>query len=131
MTEITRNCQVTVVTTADGKETSITKNGELFLCGVDAVVRYFDDNANVEITASEKQVSIKRQGDYSMILPLKEGEITDGCLGIGESEGSLRVHTHKLSYAVTGGAFLLKAQYALLFGTERQEMKIRLLAKQI
>ena len=131
MAERIRDCQVTVVTKTDGKETSITKKGELFLDGAEAVVRYFEDNANVEITAKERQILIKRQGDYSMTLPLKEGETLDGSLGIGGSEGSLRVHTHKVSYAVRDGAFLLAAQYVLFFGTEEQEMKIRLLAKEM
>ena len=50
-------------------------------------------------------------------------------IGVGGAMGEVRVFCQKAEYKTKGNAFLLIAQYSLLFGEEEQRTGIRLYAK--
>ena len=124
-----KKCRITVASSADGRENEIVRDGEMEINGLCAKIRYQDGQANVEIAVEKDQAIVTRSGDYDMRLTLRKGEICAGTLGIMGSQGQVFTQTHKLSYSLTERSLLLSAHYDLLFGDERQVMKIRLHAR--
>ena len=45
------------------------------------------------------------------------------------SEGDVEVFAHKVAYSIGRDSLLLSLQYDLLFGSEKQEMKLRILSR--
>lgn len=124
-----KKCRITVASSADGRENEIVRDGEMEINGLCAKLRYQDGQASVEIAVEKDQAIVTRSGDYDMRLTLRKGEICTGMLGIMGSQGQVFTQTHKLSYSLTERSLLLSAHYDLLFGDERQVMKIRLHAR--
>ena len=122
-------CYLTITTTADGVETKVSKTAEMDLEIQSAKLRYQDEGALVNLSVQGECVTIERQGDYTLFLPLTRGETTVGKLGIGGSCGELRLYTHKVQYTITEESLLLLLRYDMLMGEETQEMSLRLLAK--
>ena len=90
---------------------------------------YQEKNAETTLTFEKESVLLERHGDYELLLFLKEEEFSDGSLGLGETFGNLRVYTHKISYSTSKDTLLAYLHYDLIFGEERQEMKLRLYVK--
>lgn len=124
-----KKCRITVASSADGRENEIVRDGEMEISGLCGKICYQDGQASVEIKIEKDQTVITRSGDYDMRLTLCKGEICAGMLGIMGSQGQVFTQTHKLSYSITERSLLLSAHYDLLFGEERQAMKIRLHAR--
>ncbi len=122
-------CVLTITTTTDGQEYTVSYDGELKLLVDGGDIRYQDGQSRVDMEIRPAGVSILRQGDYTLKLRLEEGKRQVGAIGIGGSEGEVFTQTEKLAYSVSERSLLLKAEYALLIGGERQEMKLRLHAK--
>ena len=122
-------CSLTITTTVDGVETNLSKQAEMYLDIQSARIRYHEENAIVDLEVQGEGVTIHRQGDYSLFLPLKSGELTIGELGVGNSKGELRLYTHKVNYTINEESLLLLLQYDMIMGEETQEMKLRLLAR--
>ena len=121
--------KVTITTSADGRENTIVRDGEMELSLQSAFLSYREENAIVMIKFQGDYAEIERQGDYTLRLNLKRNEITKGSIGLGGSEGEIQVITRKLSYSVTKDALLASLHYDLLFGAEIQSMKLRLLSR--
>lgn len=124
-------CHVTITTTVDGVESSISRKGELALDLLSANLRYQEENARVALAWENQSLTIVREGDYTLRLYLKEGKITDGSIGLTGAEGAIQTQTYRLACSVQKQSFLLSAHYGLMIGGETQDMKIRLLAKEI
>ena len=69
---------------------------------------------------------LERRGDYTLSLLLKQGEISNGKLGFGGSVGDIQVKANKVSYSIGKDSLLSSLHYDLIFGEEKQEMKLRL-----
>lgn len=122
-------CVLTITTTADGQEYTLSYDGELKLLIDGADLRYQDGQSSVTMEIRPAGVSVLREGDYTLKLRLEEGKRKSGTIGIGGSEGEVFTQTEKLAYSVSERSLLLKAEYSLIIGSEKQEMKIRLHAK--
>lgn len=122
-------CKITLTTSVDGKEAQIVRTGSVSLSLSKAVVCYREENAELTLIFEKEGVKLERRGDYALSLLLKQGEISKGTLGFGESVGEIRVQAHKISYSVGKDCLLASLHYDLLFGEERQEMKLRLYVK--
>lgn len=117
---------LTIVTTVDGEESRFSCKAEMELSSLSALLRYHDGNADVTISFSREEILIQRVGDYSMRLPLHEGEQTSGVLTLAGNEGRLSVYTHKATYCLRKNALLAQLHYILDFGEEKQEMRLRI-----
>lgn len=126
-----QKCKVSITTTVDGQENSITREGKLFLAVGSALLEYNDQTAVVHLKVDGERAEIERCGDYSMRLVLEKGKLSDGSLGIGDSQGEIRTFAHKINYSIAKNSLLLLLHYDLLIGKEVQKMKIRLTAKMI
>lgn len=126
-----KKCRLTIATSGDGTETSTARKGEMELLPLGATLCYEEENAVVTLKAEKGRVEILRNGDYSMRLAFEEGKTLVGSLGIGGNEGELQTKTHRLAFSVNKDSFLLSLHYALVFGEEKQEMKIRLSAREV
>ena len=124
-----KKCKLTITTTADGQESSILREGEMEITLTSVTLRYREENAYVFIVLQGERVEIERQGDYSLRLHLKRGELTDGSLGIGGTDGTIQTFTHKVAYSTSKDSLLLSLQYDLIISGETQAMKLRLLGR--
>ena len=123
------SCKITLTTAVDGKETQIVRTGSVFLSLCKSIVRYEEDNAELTLIFEKNGVKLQRRGDYALSLLLKQGEECGGTLGFGEAVGDIRVYAHKIGYSLGKDSLLASLHYDLIFGEERQEMKLRLYVK--
>ena len=124
-----RACQVNITTTADGKESRFSCKGTLEAENRSIRLRYADENGETELLSDGVTVTIARQGAYSMRLVLRKGDMCVGKLGISGSEGVVQTQTNRIAYSVKESGVTMALHYALLFGLERQIMKIKIVAK--
>ncbi len=122
-------CRLTITTVADGNESTISRKGEFDLSLEKITVCYREENALVRITLQGEKAEMERRGDYDLSLRLHRGEKTEGCIGMGGSEGAISLYAHKVAYSVGKDSLLLSLHYDLLISGEKQEMKLRLYAK--
>ena len=125
-----QNGFLTIVTAVDGVESRISCKAEMELGPLSAVLRYSDENATVEMHINGNAVGIKRNGDYSMHLLLEEGKRTKGAIAIAGNIGDLVAETERVAYTIGKNSILMQLHYALIFGEEKQDMRIRLSATQ-
>lgn len=125
------NCSVTIITTADGKKTEITRAGVLTVSSSVTSVTYEEEDAHVCVRLENGVVMIERTGGYTLFLRLVKGELTEGTIGISSSQGTVQTKTYRIAYVKKENAFELSLHYDLLFGEERQNIKIRLYAQEI
>ena len=124
-----QECKITLTTSVDGKETQIIKKGSVSISCSKVVVNYQEKNAEFTLIFEKDGVTLERCGDYALSLLLKQGEISEGTLAFGGTVGEIRVQAHKIAYSVSTDALLASLHYDLIFGEERQEMKLRLYVK--
>lgn len=123
-------CCLTIVTSADGRESKVVREGEMLLADDRVEIRYKEESAEFCFSFENGTVSVDRRGDYSLRLRLKKGETLAGTLGIGDSVGEVFTKTTRLQYAINGNSVLFVLRYELLTqGGEPQKMKIRIFAK--
>ena len=124
-----KDCTLTITTVANGEESSIIRKGKMRLLPLFVELIYNEDNACVHLKLENGCAYIERQGDYTLSLCLREGEQTDGKIGILASQGDVVVLAHKVNYSIGSNSLLLMLHYDLLFGEEKQEMKLRVYSK--
>ncbi len=122
-------CKITLTTSVDGKETQIVRTGSISLSLSQTLVRYQEENAVLTLIFEKDSVKLERRGDYGLSLLLKQGEYSNGTLGLNGANGNMRVYAHKISYSIAKDSLLASLHYDLIFGEERQEMKLRLYVK--
>ncbi len=125
-----RKCFLTIVTNADGRETTFSGEAEMQLTPLTAHLRYVQDGATVELRFENRCVTINRQGEYLLFLQLEEGQRFHGKLGFQDNIGEILVETKKVAYAITDKSLLATLSYTLLFDGANQEMKLRLNARE-
>ena len=123
------NCKITITTAVDGQETTVVREGVLSLDLSLISLAYREENAEIFLCFRGEQASIERKGDYGLRLVLKEGEQSEGEIGIGGSNGKMMTYTHRVAYSVTKNSLLASLKYDLLFGDEKQEMRLRIMAR--
>ena len=127
--KIMKKCKVTITTSVDGQENTITRDGEMELSVGEVTLVYREENGATRIHLQGECAEIKRIGDYTMRLGLKRGELADGEIGLGGSSGKIQSFTHRVQYSVTEYSVLTLLRYDLFISGEVQKMQIRLTAK--
>ena len=122
-------CRIVINTTVDGCETQTVREGEMLLTSLSATLVYHEENAEVSVVFENGVAKIERRGDYALSLKLKSGEITQGGIGLGNSQGEIQAYAYKVAYSLGKDSVLAVLHYDLIIGKERQEMKLRLHAK--
>ena len=124
-----RACNLTITTAVDGNEQEFKTKGEMELSLHSAILRYREQNAITQLTLEGNRAKVRREGDYTLFLELEAQTLTDGSLGIGGGEGEIKTYTHKVEYSVGKDSLLAVLHYDLIIGSEKQEMKLRILAR--
>ena len=122
-------CNFKITTTVDGQENTVLRSGQIEELEDGFLLLYNEENAQVSIRLGKGFAVIERQGDYSLHILLKLGKTQEGLLGLGGSQGKVLVQTHHLKFGLDGRAFKLAAGYDLLFGEEKQKMRLHLRAQ--
>ena len=120
---------LTITTTVDGEESRISRVAEMELSSCSARLRYEEQGAFIAIEVADGAVSYVCEGDYGLSLRLLEGKQTEGQLSLGATQGVLLVTTKKVQYNISKSGLLLKMEYTLLFGEEKQEMRLNISAR--
>ena len=123
------DCRLTITTMVNGEESNIIRRGTMQLLPLSAKLSYQDEDAIVHLQLDKNCAYIERKGDYTLSLHLVPEEQNIGHIGIMGSDGEIVVYTHKVAYSIGQDSLLLSLHYDLLFGEEKQEMKLRLLAR--
>lgn len=124
-----RACTLTITSGTDGKEDTFSRSGEMQLSPLKAELFYKEEEGEVRILLEGERVEIRRTGGYSLRLCLEKGKEREGYIGIDGQEGEIQTFTDKIAYSIREDSLLLSLRYYLLIGDEKQEMKIRLLAR--
>lgn len=126
-----KKAKLTINTQVDEQEDmTATFSADMQLSVNSALLSYVDGGAKVTLSLQNGAVNIRREGDYTLNLHLVEGEELPASLGILGNEGRIRTQTKAIHYSITRESLLLSIKYAILFSKEeRQEMKIRLIAR--
>ena len=118
-----------IKTSTDSTETEIVRVGKVEETANGLILRYHEETAEVEIRIYKERADLFRQGDYNLKLPLEQGKKTIGLLGLGGNEGEIEIFTREIFVGNAQGLMLVKLDYDLYFGQEKQEMKLRILIK--
>ncbi len=119
-------CRLTIHTTADDTSSTITRMGKISRLSDRIILSYREENAQVTLLLEKGRAEIERVGDYSLRLLLLPGTVSQGALGVGGSEGVVQTRTRSVEYRQTGKTLHILLEYALLFGEERQEMRLEM-----
>ena len=122
-------CRLTITTVENGEESSILRVGKMQLTPLSAQISYKEADAIIHLSVENNSAQIERKGDYTLSLPLREKQLCKGRIGIMGSEGDVEVFAHKVSYSISRNSLLLSLHYDLIFGEEKQEMKLRILSR--
>ena len=123
--------QITLTTTADGKENTVTHRGKMSLTDSPIRLTYTEEGASVGMEIDNDCVRLIRKGDYELELRLEKGKKSTGKIGFGGSFGDISTFTHSLALSQKEDAILLTLRYDLLISGEIQQVKLRLYAKYI
>ncbi len=121
-------CKIIVCTTTDGVKNKIVRMGKIEECEDGIGLYYREENADVSLFITDKRAEIRREGEYTLHLPLREGECSKGGLGIGGSQGEVEISTHCVKLMRTAEKIDILLKYALLFGEEKQKMQLEITA---
>ena len=124
-----KQCKLTITSAVDGEENSVLRVGEMQLSPLSAQITYREEEAIVHLRLQNNRAWIEREGDYKLFLPLEQDKLCKGSIGILGTEGNVEVFTHKIAYSIGKDSLLLSLQYQLIFGEEKQEMKLRILSR--
>ena len=125
-----KKCDLTLKSIVDGAENLFCVEGRLEDRAGKLKVCYREDPAIVHIIfVAQGEANIDREGDYTLRLPLKQGELTQGELGINGNTGNLGVRTHRIEYTFTEDGLSAQLRYDLLLGDDVQEMDLQIQAK--
>ena len=122
-------CRMTITTSADGVENTIVREGKMELSLSEVILCYREENAFIRMRLQGENAEIERQGDYSLYLTLKRGEICKGEIGIGGNGGEIETYAHKINYSISKDSVLLSLHYDLIISGEKQKMKLRLISR--
>ena len=124
-----KQCKLTITSVVDGEESSILRVGSMQLNPLSAQISYQEEDAIVHLRLENNRAWIEREGDYKLFLPLEQDKLCKGNIGIMGTEGEVGVFAHKIAYSIGKDSLLLSLHYHLLFGEEKQDMKLRILSR--
>ncbi len=128
---ILQACSITITTTADGQETKMIRKGQMALSTLSARIIYQEENAQIDMFFQGDEVTVERKGDYTLRLRLKNGERTVGSIGLGAASGEVETYARKVGYSISENSLLALLHYDLIISGEKQEMQLRIHAKNV
>ncbi len=121
-------CKLTVSTRVDGEENKIVRMGKIEDSEGEIRISYREENAQVRLRILGRRAEILREGDYSLFLPLMQGESTEGTLGISGSKGGLPITTHRVEHSKKNEQTRISLDYELWFCEGSQKMQLEIIA---
>ena len=125
-----KKCYLKITTTIDKEESVFFTEGEMQLTPLGGEIQYNDNSSLVRLLLSKEILFIQRKGDYDLEILLKEGQEMVGKIGLGKSEGEVKVKCYKSCFSIKEKSCLCLCEYVLLFGEEKQRIKLRITARE-
>ncbi len=119
-----KGCALLIKSIVDGKENVFSLDGRIEKSEESIKLYYREQESATQVTFQDGKAWVDREGDYSLQLPLIEGLITQGRLGINGNTGDLDIFTHSLSYSLQNRQLTARLRYDLLLGDNAQEMEL-------
>ncbi|MBQ8406714.1 MAG: DUF1934 family protein [Clostridia bacterium] len=117
-------CVLKIITETNGEKNTVYKLGKAEFDRSFLKITYTDETSYVSIDLNGKKGKIVRQGEYSLELNLEEGKEIASSIGLGIASGEMDVYTSKMQWTKEDQKANLLLDYTLLFGTEKQNIKL-------
>lgn len=119
-----KECALRIKSIVEGQENVFSLGGRIEKSEKDIKLFYQEEESKVQVTFQDGKAWVDREGDYSLKLPLIEGLITQGTLGINGNSGNLDIFTHWIEYSLLNGKLSARLRYDILLGENAQEMEL-------
>ena len=119
-----KKCSLLLKSIVDGKENLFSLEGMIEESKEELQLFYREEEAETQVIFQDRKAWVNREGDYSLHLPLAEGLITKGELGINGNTGDLDIFTHALAYSLSNAQLTARLRYDILLGDSAQEMEL-------
>lgn len=117
-------CVLKIITETNGEKNTVYKLGKAQIDRSFLKIAYMDESSLVAIELNDKKGKIVRTGDYSLELNLEEGSESVSSIGLGGTSGEIGVYTSKIQWTKEDIKAILLLDYTLLFGLEKQNIKL-------
>ena len=117
-------CALRIKSIVDGQENIFSLDGKIEKSEKDIKLFYREEESESQVTFQDGKAWVDREGEYSLKLPLIEGLITQGTLGINGNSGNLDIFTHCIEYSLLNGKLSARLRYDILLGENAQEMEL-------
>ena len=126
-----QKCLVTITTSADGVENTITREGKMLLSEERVQLCYREEGALICVEFFGNSVRMERSGDYTLKLVLNNGKAGEGEIGINGASGSVGTFTDRILYSMTEKCLHAVLHYDLIIAGQRQKMRLNINAKYV
>lgn len=124
-------CLVRILSEADGKKSLFSSEGFYSESEHGGEITCRPGGSPMVVGWIKEEVFIRRDGEVYLRLRLKEGEETEGEIGLSpETKGKVSVRTEKIAIGRSGKEIKIESEYVLRFDFGRQRMRIRLNAEE-
>ena len=124
-------CRVRILSEADGKKSLFSSEGFYSESEHGGEITCRPGGSPMVVGWIKEEVFIRRDGEVYLRLRLKEGEETEGEIGLSpETKGKVSVRTEKIAIGRSGKEIKIESEYVLRFDFGRQRMRIRLNAEE-
>lgn len=125
-----KRVHVRIVSEIDGKKSISGGRGELSRDLISTTLFYSIGEDRVTVFVSDEEVVMEREGSCYLRLVFRPGQSTEGIVGLSRDQsGEIAVFTEKAECELFADGQRIELKYYLLFGEEKQETVLRLIAK--
>lgn len=122
-------CAVTVKTFEEAKCTVRSYLGEADVFSDNSArVIFSDENGRVSLGVSDN-LSMEREGEYTLSFNFCKGKTTSAKLGFGGGGATVPLYTEEYAFSVRKNLIRAYVKYSLCFGEEKQNLKVIFTAK--
>lgn len=129
-TEEIKKVHVRIISEIDGEKSISGSRGELERGMLFANLYYPVGEDRVTLRVTGQEIVMEREGSCYLRLSFRPGRISEGLIGHSKTSfGEVKIDTSTALCEWAADGIRITLKYALLFGEERQETSLRLIAK--
>ena len=121
-----QSCRITITTSVDGQETQTMRQGKMLLSSASVTLTYQEDGDEVVLFLENGKGKMKRTGNQCLTVPFDVKASMQGEIVVGGMRGTMGVQTHAVAFSIGKQSMLAQLHYDLIFGQEKQTMRLRI-----